>query len=149
MDADTPPAHGSLHTGSSSQRPQENPMVGDFDESANALWSLYVKEAKSHDEATVGTIRDDMEGVLIFVRSYAFTLLRADCVNGPIRLACFLLPSPRLSSTVLRTYNRVLHNNQLCCLTKSPISFPLLEHSSLPICLSKYPLSVRQGRTSG
>ncbi len=52
-------------------------MVGDFDDSANALWSLYEKEAKSHDEATVGTIKDDMEGVLIFVRSHALTLLRA------------------------------------------------------------------------
>jgi hypothetical protein len=72
-----PPAGGGLHTGGSSQRPQENHVVGDFDDSANALWSLYEKEAKSHDEATVGTIKDDMEGVLIFVRSHALTLLRA------------------------------------------------------------------------
>jgi hypothetical protein len=45
-------------------------VVEDFDDSANALWSLYVKETKSHDEATVGTIKDDMDGVLIFVRSH-------------------------------------------------------------------------------
>jgi hypothetical protein len=47
-------------------------MVEDFDDSANALWSLYVKEAKGHDEATIQTIKDDMDGALIFVRSYAF-----------------------------------------------------------------------------
>jgi hypothetical protein len=148
-DADTPLAHGGPHTGSSSHTPQENPKVEDFDDSANALWSLYVKEAKSHDEATVGTIKDDMEGVLIFVRSYTSSLLRADCVNGPIRPACSLLPSPRSLSIVLRTYNRVPHNSPLYCLTRSPINFPLSEHRSLPICLSQDVLSVRHGLTSG
>lgn len=74
-DTDAPPAHGGLDNSNASQTPQENHMVGDFDDSANALWSLYVDEAKSHDEATIGTIKDDMEGVLIFVRSRTFTLL--------------------------------------------------------------------------
>ena len=78
---DTPPAHSGLHTSGSSQTPQENPSVEDFNDSANALWSLYVDEAKSHDGATVGTIKDDMDGVLIFVRSHTFALLRADCAN--------------------------------------------------------------------
>jgi hypothetical protein len=45
------------------------PTVEDFDDSANALWSLYAKEAKSHDEATVETIKDDVDGALIFVHS--------------------------------------------------------------------------------
>jgi len=45
-------------------------MIGDFDGSANALWTLYGKEAKSHDEARVQTLKDDMDGVLIFVRPY-------------------------------------------------------------------------------
>jgi len=39
----------------------------DFDDSANDLWSLYGKEAKSHDEARIKTLKDDMNGVLIFV----------------------------------------------------------------------------------
>jgi hypothetical protein len=43
-------------------------MIGDFDDSANALWSLHGKEAKSHDEARIQSLKDDMEGVLIFVR---------------------------------------------------------------------------------
>jgi hypothetical protein len=50
--------------------PEEKRMIGDFDGSANALWTLYGKEAKSHDEARIHTLKDDMDGVLIFVRSY-------------------------------------------------------------------------------
>jgi hypothetical protein len=66
-------------------------MVEDFDDSANALWTLYVKEAKSHDEATVGTIKDDMDGVLIFVRSH--TLLYCELIvltgtSGWLVLCC-------------------------------------------------------------
>jgi hypothetical protein len=43
-------------------------MIGDFDDSANALWSLQMKEAKSHDEARIQSLKGDMDGVLIFVR---------------------------------------------------------------------------------
>lgn len=46
-------------------------MIGDFDDSANALWALYGKEAKSHDEAGIQTLKEDMDGVLIFVRLYS------------------------------------------------------------------------------
>jgi len=45
-------------------------MIGDFDGSANALWTLYGQEAKSHDESRIQTLKDDMDGVLIFVRSH-------------------------------------------------------------------------------
>lgn len=55
----------------------EAPNHMDFGDSANALWSLYVKEAESHDEATVGTVKDNMDGALIFVRSYSSTRLWA------------------------------------------------------------------------
>ncbi|KAH9170245.1 hypothetical protein EDB89DRAFT_2190977, partial [Lactarius sanguifluus] len=49
--------------------PSEIPrMIGDFDDNANALWSLHVKEAMSHDEARIQTLKDDMDSVLIFVR---------------------------------------------------------------------------------
>jgi hypothetical protein len=44
-------------------------MIGDFDDSANTLWTLYGKEAKSYDEARIRTLKEDMDGVLIFVRS--------------------------------------------------------------------------------
>jgi hypothetical protein len=56
--------------GGSADPEQEKRMIGDFDGSANALWTLYGKEAKSRDEAHVQTLKDDMDGVLIFVRSY-------------------------------------------------------------------------------
>jgi hypothetical protein len=45
-------------------------MIGDFRGSTNALWSLYGKEAKSHDEARIQPLKEDMDGVLIFVRLY-------------------------------------------------------------------------------
>ena len=45
-------------------------MIGDFHGSANALWSLYGKEAKGHDEARIKPLKEDMDGVLIFVRQY-------------------------------------------------------------------------------
>ena len=60
-----PPVNG----GSSDLRPEEKHMIGDFDSSANGLWTLYGKEAKSHDEAQIQTLKEDMDGVLIFVRS--------------------------------------------------------------------------------
>jgi Family of unknown function (DUF6535) len=44
----------------------------DFDDSANDLWSLYGKEAKSHDKARIETLKDDMDGVLIFVCALFF-----------------------------------------------------------------------------
>jgi len=49
---------------------EEKRMIGDFDGSAHTLWALYGKEAKSHDKAQIQTLKEDMDGVLIFVRSY-------------------------------------------------------------------------------
>lgn len=40
----------------------------DFDDGANALWSLFGKEAKTHDEARISSLAADMDGVLLFVR---------------------------------------------------------------------------------
>ena len=45
-------------------------MIGDFRGSTNALWSLYGKEAKSYDEARIQPLKEDMDGVLIFVSLY-------------------------------------------------------------------------------
>ena len=49
---------------------EEKRMIGDFDSSANSLWTLYGKEAKSRDEAQIRPLKEDMDGVLIFVCSY-------------------------------------------------------------------------------
>ena len=53
----------------SSSGPEQH-MPGDFDGSANTLWTLYGDEAKSHDESRIETLKDDMDGVLIFERPY-------------------------------------------------------------------------------
>jgi len=45
-------------------------MIGDFDSSANPLWTRYGKEAQGHDEACIQTLKEDMDGVLIFVRIF-------------------------------------------------------------------------------
>ena len=45
-------------------------MIGDFDDNANAMWSLHLSEAKSHDEARIHSLKDDMGSILIFVRVY-------------------------------------------------------------------------------
>ena len=45
-------------------------MIGDFDGSSNALWTLFKDEAKNHDNARIYTLKEDMESALIFVRSY-------------------------------------------------------------------------------
>jgi hypothetical protein len=39
----------------------------DFDDGANALWSLYGKEAKTHDEARIQRLAADMDGIPTFV----------------------------------------------------------------------------------
>ena len=44
----------------------EEPLK-DYDARASPLWSVYMKEAESHDKALIETWKDDMEGVIIFV----------------------------------------------------------------------------------
>ena len=50
------------------EEPQKIRMIGDFDSGASALWTLYKEEAKSRDQARIQTLKEDMDGVLIFVR---------------------------------------------------------------------------------
>ena len=59
--------------------PTEN---DDFDERAADFWAVYVKEARSHDEASIGTWKDDMEGIIIFVRFQSCThaVNKSSCV---------------------------------------------------------------------
>jgi len=58
----------------SPENPSEEPK--DFDDSANPLWSLYEKEARNHDEAQIQTLKDDMDGVLIFVSICGYLPIR-------------------------------------------------------------------------
>jgi len=45
-------------------------MPGDFGGSANTLWTLYGNEAESHDKSRIQPLKDDMNCLLLFVRSY-------------------------------------------------------------------------------
>ena len=51
------------------------PMIGDFDDNANAMWSLHLGEAKSHDEGRIHSLKDDMDSVLIFVRVFISVII--------------------------------------------------------------------------
>ncbi|KAH9170239.1 hypothetical protein EDB89DRAFT_1334484 [Lactarius sanguifluus] len=49
-------------------------MIGDFDDNANAMWSLHVKEAMNHDDARIQSLKGDMDGVLIFAGFFSIAL---------------------------------------------------------------------------
>ncbi|KAI9456380.1 hypothetical protein BJY52DRAFT_1212963 [Lactarius psammicola] len=72
------PSSGGELTGdpSSERLPQAEPHKErkDFDDGANALWSLYGKEAKAHDEARFLSLKDDMDGVLLFAGLFSAVL---------------------------------------------------------------------------
>jgi hypothetical protein len=69
--------------GSNDNDSAQKEEIKDFADGANALWSLYGNEAKSHDEARIRTLKDDMDGVLIFVR-------RKSLVQCTISLECLI-----------------------------------------------------------
>ena len=61
---------GSCNTISDSES-EEPRMIGDFDGTANEFWNLFTGEAKSHDDARIGTLKEGMDSALIFVSSYS------------------------------------------------------------------------------
>ena len=74
----------------------------DFDDGANALWSLYGKEAQAHDQAYVQSLAKDMDGSLLFVRRYhRFSVVLNSFMCIPIGWFIFscsrLLPHPKYS----------------------------------------------------
>jgi hypothetical protein len=86
----------------SSRAPKPAPKPAqDFDEGSDDLWSLYGKEAKSHDEEWIKVLKEDMDAILIFVRAYLFCSASADDQSHS-RLVYSLLFSPRSSSQRFR-----------------------------------------------
>ena len=61
-----------------------NGTAQDFDEGSDDLWSLYGKEAKSHDEEWIKVLKEDMDAILIFVRASFFCLASVDVNFIPI-----------------------------------------------------------------
>lgn len=51
-----------------SSRGMDQKARREFDDGADALWSLYGREAKTYDEAQFESVAKDMDGVLVFVR---------------------------------------------------------------------------------
>jgi hypothetical protein len=73
-EANNPPINDGHYNGGSNREPAKMRMIGDFDDGANALWTLYGKEAKSYDQSRIQTLKEDMDGVLIFVRSLPYSI---------------------------------------------------------------------------
>jgi hypothetical protein len=46
------------------QTPKELCMIDDFDESATKFWKLFRDEAKSHDNAWIYALKENMENAL-------------------------------------------------------------------------------------
>ncbi len=89
------------------QKPEEPRMIGDFDGSASEFWKLFKDEAKSHDDARIYSLKEDMESALIFVRSYSLRTCYGLFLSAharPHRLVYFPLPSQGSYSTVNKTY---------------------------------------------
>jgi len=49
-------------------------MIGDFDSSADPLWTLYGREAKSHDQSRIQTLKDNLDGIVIFAGLFSVAL---------------------------------------------------------------------------
>ncbi|KAH9062166.1 hypothetical protein EDB87DRAFT_321115 [Lactarius vividus] len=56
-------------------QPASSRTIGDFDDNANAFWSLHMNEAKSHDEARIQSLKDDMGSVLVFAGLFSAALM--------------------------------------------------------------------------
>jgi hypothetical protein len=80
LGADNPTADHTTVGGGSNQEPRAERMIGEFDDSVNALG----KVARSHDEARIRTLKDDMDGVLIFADLFSaiFTAFLIDSKQG-------------------------------------------------------------------
>ena len=112
-------------------------MVGDFDDSADALWSLHAKEAQSHDEARIQSLKNNMDGVLIFVRAYIslYEFMPRANVLESFRQGYSLLHSLPLSSIDSKVSKWIQRNRW--CTTSNKTSRYLLRslNKSLPLLL--------------
>ena len=85
-------SHNATSDPKSEQKSDRPRMIGDFDSSSNELWTLFQGEAKNHDDARIYALKEDMEGALVFVRSYTYKELGYTDV-WPHRPVYLLLPS--------------------------------------------------------
>ena len=88
----TPSHPNDLELGSDILGREEKPAIGDFDGSANALWDLYVKEARRNDVSQIQSLREDMGEVLIFVCLHFPPNSEAMLIRDPIGGFIFRCP---------------------------------------------------------
>ncbi|KAH9045202.1 hypothetical protein EDB85DRAFT_2104018, partial [Lactarius pseudohatsudake] len=50
-------------------------MIGDFDDNANAFWSLHLNKAMSHDEARIQSLNNDMDSALVFAGLFSAAII--------------------------------------------------------------------------
>ncbi|KAH9008196.1 hypothetical protein EDB83DRAFT_2323277 [Lactarius deliciosus] len=125
--SDQPSNRGTPNDTAQPMPPKMPRMIGDFDDSANPLWSLHVKETKSHDEARIQTLKDDMGGVLIFVHAGLFSAALTSFVTDKI---CSLQVDPAQQMVYYQQQNVALLaqiSNQVSSITPH-VSIP----STLP-----------------
>ncbi|KAH9988446.1 hypothetical protein BJV74DRAFT_839399 [Russula compacta] len=56
------------------QESEAKPMTGDFDSSADALWTIYGKEARNHDKIKIESLKDHMDSVFLFAGLFSAAL---------------------------------------------------------------------------
>jgi hypothetical protein len=109
--------------------------MSDFDSGANALWTLYENKAKSHDEARIQTLKDDMNGILLFVRPYLLCsydgLSHTDeSLHRPVY---FPLPSHRSWLIANRTWKLTQQTRWFTTYNNIPPSFLRSPNKSRPL----------------
>jgi hypothetical protein len=81
-------------------------MIDDFGGGAGEFWKLFKDEVKSHDDARIHSLKEDMGSALIFVCSYSiranYGFGHAD-MSWPHRPVYFPVPSQHLHSTANKT----------------------------------------------
>ena len=124
---------------------------GDFDKCANAMWSLHLGEAKGHDEARIHSVKDEMDGVIIFVcyhicvcsylrrhRLLQFHALSHRLVYSPLPLRPFLPIAPTIFKPIRHSKWSTTSNRRSHCSLKSPTRFPPPHHKFPYHLLSLY-----------
>ena len=127
------PAGDSAPNNADQSIPPELPRtVGDFDDNANPMWSLHLGEAKSHDEARIHSLKDDMDSVLIFVRVCISIVFNSQAHALLSRPVYSLLPSLPFSSIALATFRSIRHS-RWCSTSNRTLHYSLRSPSRLPL----------------
>ncbi|KAH9061783.1 hypothetical protein EDB83DRAFT_2604623 [Lactarius deliciosus] len=102
----------------------------DFDDGANALWSLYGKEAQAHDEALFKGILAEMDGVPTFAGLFA-AVLTSFLVDSLKNLQPGSCASIRVLSAAIRSRMLAQISQQIASIAPQGLG-PLYSPTTLP-----------------